>query len=74
MPYHATTQIDRQEELTRGAMRAVAAVSELPGIEGCATWAAFVRRTPLSPEFRARFEAVRVKPCRIVCGLGVGGK
>ncbi len=51
-------QIDRHEDMLRSCLRAVAALQQLPGVEGCAPLTAFMRRILAVPALKEKYAAV----------------
>ena len=53
-------QVDRNEDMLRSCLRAVDAVSRIPGTATCAAWRTFLQKEILGPPpMRARYNAVK---------------
>ncbi|KAF8067210.1 CAND1 [Scenedesmus sp. PABB004] len=54
-------EVDRHEELLRSCLRAVDVLNRLPGAEGCAPFAAFMKRVVLAGPLRDKFLAAQAE-------------
>jgi hypothetical protein len=62
------SQLDRHDDMLRSCLRAVHGVASLPGIEGCAPFSSFMRRTVMAPQLKDKYMQVG-HTCCIVFGL-----
>ena len=53
-------QVDRNEDMLRSCLRAIEAVSRIPGTSTCEAWRAFLQKEVLGPPpMRARYHNVK---------------
>ena len=52
--------MDRNEDMLRSCLRAIEAISRIPGVDACGPWRAFMQKEVLGPApMKARYEAVK---------------